>query len=88
MHGLKFKRQYSIDAFVVDFYAPKIKLAIEVDGENHDRPLQKEYDEVREEYIKNAGITFARLSNQQIEDDIISVLNEISELTMALGNKE
>jgi very-short-patch-repair endonuclease len=35
MHGYKFRRQYSIDHYVVDFYCPRLKLAIEVDGESH-----------------------------------------------------
>jgi very-short-patch-repair endonuclease len=35
IYNCKFRRQYSIDYFVIDFYAPEIKLAIEVDGESH-----------------------------------------------------
>ncbi len=35
MLGQRFLRQYGIDAYVVDFYCPKLKLAIEVDGESH-----------------------------------------------------
>jgi len=35
IEGLKFRRQYSIEAYVVDFYCPALKLAIEVDGATH-----------------------------------------------------
>ena len=35
MHGLKFRRQFSVDQYVLDFYCPKLKLAIEVDGDSH-----------------------------------------------------
>lgn len=33
--GAKFRRQYSVDAYVLDFYAPRSKLAVEVDGDSH-----------------------------------------------------
>ena len=35
MHGYKFRRQYSVDQYVIDFYCPELKLAIEVDGDSH-----------------------------------------------------
>jgi very-short-patch-repair endonuclease len=33
--GVKFRRQYSVDAYVLDFYSPQSKLAIEIDGDSH-----------------------------------------------------
>ena len=35
LEGYKFRRQYSVDSFIIDFYCPKVKLGIEVDGEVH-----------------------------------------------------
>ena len=43
--GLKFRRQYGIDRHVVDFYCPKLRLAIEVDGINHLGKKQKLKDQ-------------------------------------------
>jgi very-short-patch-repair endonuclease len=37
--GYKFRRQYSVGKFVIDFYCPRLKLAIEVDGKSHSQPL-------------------------------------------------
>lgn len=44
MIGYKFKRQYSVDQYVIDFYCPKLKLAVEIDGSGHNSSEQKKYD--------------------------------------------
>jgi very-short-patch-repair endonuclease len=41
LKNCKFRRQYSVDQFVIDFYYPELKLAIEIDGEVHDISEQK-----------------------------------------------
>ncbi|MBI4548649.1 MAG: DUF559 domain-containing protein, partial [Ignavibacteriae bacterium] len=56
MLGYKFRRQYGVDQYVIDFYCPELKLAIEIDGESHFRTTSAEYDREREEYIKTFGI--------------------------------
>lgn len=63
--GFKFRRQYSVDHYIIDFYCPELKLAIELDGEVHDSPEQKEYDKVRQEYLEAFGITFIRIKNEE-----------------------
>ena len=64
--GCKFRRQYSIDQFVIDFYSTEIKLAIELDGDVHNNPDQKEYDVKRQEYLEKFGITFIRITNDEL----------------------
>lgn len=64
--GVRFLRQYSIDQFVIDFYSPEIKFAIELDGDVHNDPIQKEYDAKRQEYLETFGITFLRLTNDEL----------------------
>ena len=51
LKGVKFRRQYSIDNYVIDFYCPKIKLAIELDGNIHELPEQRDYDAKRQKYL-------------------------------------
>ena len=63
--GYKFRRQYSVDQYVLDFYCPELKLAIELDGEVHDLEDQKEYDIVRQKYIEEFGISFLRFTNEE-----------------------
>lgn len=62
----RFLRQYSIDNYVIDFYCPKLKLAIELDGDVHDLPDQKDYDHQRQEYIEKFGIKFLRIRNEEL----------------------
>lgn len=64
--GLKFRRQYSIDQFIIDFYSPKLKLAVEIDGDVHDLPDQKDRDGARQEYLETFGITFVRIKNEEL----------------------
>jgi very-short-patch-repair endonuclease len=82
MHGVKFKRQFSIEYFVIDFYASSIKLAVEVDGEIHDLAEQKEYDKFREECIREIGIDFLRFKNSDIKDRLDEVVDKISSMVL------
>jgi very-short-patch-repair endonuclease len=77
--GIRFRRQVSIGGYVMDFYAPSIKLAIEIDGSIHDK--QKEYDNFRQSGIETMGIRFLRFSNDQVSNEIDKVLQEILKAT-------
>lgn len=65
-YGYRFLRQYSVDAFVVDVYYPKLKLAVEIDGSVHDSNEQKEYNIERQNYIQKFGISFVRITNEEL----------------------
>ncbi len=73
--GFKFKRQYSVVNYVVDFYCHAAKLAIELDGPIH--KTSKNYDTYRTRYLNSLGIKEIRFNNWQIENSIGSVLKEI-----------
>jgi very-short-patch-repair endonuclease len=75
--GAKFRRQYSVDAYVLDFYAPQSKLAIEVDGDSHFTADAMQYDEERTAYIKQFGIEILRFTNLDILENIKGVLDTI-----------
>ncbi|MEH2192061.1 MAG: DUF559 domain-containing protein [Nostoc sp.] len=51
LENCKFRRQYSVDKFVIDFYSSEFKLAIEIDGESHFQQGAAEYDKARQEFI-------------------------------------
>ncbi|MCL5774117.1 MAG: endonuclease domain-containing protein [Firmicutes bacterium] len=78
---LKFFRQYSIDGYILDFYSPKLKLAIELDGGQHTEIENQEYDEIRSNYLKKQGIYVLRFWNIDIIQNIEGVLQKISEIT-------
>lgn len=81
--GVKFRRQYSIGSYVVDFYSPELKLAIEVDGDTHNSPEAIEYDKHREEEISNLKIKFLRFLNEDVFSDLNSVIQKIeNEITL------
>ena len=73
--GLKFRRQYVIKGFVVDFYCDKKDLVIEVDGKVHED--QKEYDNYRQAQIELRVKHFIRIKNEELKDDISVLLNKI-----------
>ena len=63
--GYRFLRQYSVDHFVIDFYCPELKLAVELDGDVHEIPNQKFYDKARQKYLEKFGIKFIRIKNEE-----------------------
>jgi very-short-patch-repair endonuclease len=66
LKNYKFRRQYSVDQFVIDFYSPGLKLAIKIDGNIHDLPGNKEYDISRQKYLEQYGIRFIRIRNEEL----------------------
>ena len=66
MLGYKFRRQYSVDHFVIDFYCPELKLAVEVDGESHNDDKQKKYDIERQNYLEEFNIKFVRIKDEEL----------------------
>jgi len=64
--GYKFKRQYSVDHFVIDFYCPELKLAVELDGASHNNPEQREYDIKRQKYLEEFNIKFVRIKDEDL----------------------
>ncbi len=63
--GYRFLRQYSVDHFVIDFYCPDLKLAIEVDGASHNHPEKKKYDIQRQKYLEEFNIKFVRIKDEE-----------------------
>jgi very-short-patch-repair endonuclease len=75
--GYKFRRQQGIDRYVVDFYCPKLKLAMEVDGRTHDYHDQIIYDRERQKHIEALGINVKRFYSEEIFENIDSVMEQI-----------
>jgi very-short-patch-repair endonuclease len=86
--GYKFRRQYGIDAFVVDFYCPRIKLAIEIDGEIHRSDEVIQADRERQKYIEQFGITFLRFTTDEIEGNMERVLFQIEQKLKDSANSD
>jgi len=74
--GHKFIRQFSIDGYVLDFYCPKAKLGIEVEGKIHEK--KKTYDTYRERYLREFNIRILKFKNEEVQVNISKVLKLIS----------
>lgn len=79
LSGQKFRRQYSVDSYIIDFYCPSLKLAIEIDGEIHEQEDQKTYDIARQRHIEGYGIKFLRIKNEEIINDMDTVMKNIED---------
>lgn len=77
--GVRFRRQYGIGNYIADFYCPKLKLVIELDGSQHYTKEGMEYDKIRENYMSSLGIKTIRFSNIDVMGNIEGVLEIIKE---------
>ena len=77
LKGFQFYRQKIIGNYIADFYCPKSKLVIEVDGGQHYSAEGKEKDRARYDYMTGAGITVVRFSDREVLKNLDSVLEEI-----------
>jgi very-short-patch-repair endonuclease len=73
----KFRRQYSVGSYILDFYCPQKKLAIEVDGSQHFVKDGIDYDKNREQFLNSAGISVLRFSNLEVRANLLGVLQLI-----------
>jgi imidazole glycerol-phosphate synthase subunit HisF len=75
--GFKFRRQHPLGIYIADFYCHKAKLVIELDGSIHDNEEVKTNDEIRQRNIEEGGIKVIRFKNEEIFNDIETVLRRI-----------
>ncbi|MFA5828495.1 MAG: endonuclease domain-containing protein [Candidatus Shapirobacteria bacterium] len=80
--GFTFLRQKPINRFVIDFYCSELNLAIEIDGNSHDKKIG--YDQSRDKFLKQIGINTIRFTNDQILFRINQVKN-ILNLSLVKG---
>ena len=76
--GKKFRRQHSVGPFILDFYCPECRLAVELDGQTHFNPPVWERDASRTEYLNNLNIRVLRFENRDVFEHLEWVLREIS----------
>ncbi|WP_412069173.1 endonuclease domain-containing protein [Rubrivirga sp. IMCC43871] len=87
LHDRRFRRQRSIGSYVLDFYCPAERLAIEVDGGIHHDPARAAYDSTRQRWLEDQGLRVVRYSNEEVLSHVDLVLAAIaaSFLTPALS---
>jgi very-short-patch-repair endonuclease len=73
----KFRRQHSIERYVVDFVTLDGKLIVEVDGVTHSEPSERARDEARSNVLEARGFHIVRVSNTDVYDNLEGVLEMI-----------
>ena len=71
MFGLKFRRQFPIDRFIVDFYCHELLLIIELDGDVHDEPQQMRKDAQRNLRLERLGYKILHVANGLVIVDLL-----------------
>ena len=85
--GFRFRRQYGIGKYIVDFYCPLLKLAIELDGATHSTNEEIKDDIKRQKYLENLGVTVKRYLNIDVYENLDVVVNDIYKSCMFLKSK-
>ena len=72
--GLHFYRQKPIGQYIVDFYCPKAKIVIEIDGGQHYEVKGEAVDRIRDTYFRSQGLRILRFTNLEILKNIKGVM--------------
>jgi very-short-patch-repair endonuclease len=75
--GYRFRRQHGIGNYIVDFYCPKLKLVIEIDGVTHLDESVYDNDVVRQKYLESLGLKVIRFTSTEILLNIQEVLKTL-----------
>ena len=84
--GKKFRRQFSVGKFILDFYCTELKLAIELDGAPHFTFAGIHYDAEREKYLLSQGIKILRYENKIVFEDPESIIDDIKNTIEQIEN--
>ncbi|MBI3581939.1 MAG: DUF559 domain-containing protein [Nitrospinae bacterium] len=80
VNGHRFRRQYSVGKYIVDFFCPELMLAVEIDGDSHFRDDENQRrDKIRQEFIEKQGVSFLRFTNDDVYHKCEGVLMAIEE---------
>ena len=77
LEGRRFRRQFSVANYILDFYCPEERLAIELDGNGHFFASQAEYDAERDLFLLHHGIKVLRFENKWVWDQLDSLIDEV-----------
>ena len=89
IEGVKFRRQFGVGNYVLDFYAPDLKLAIELDGGGHYTLEGDAYDVTRTQVLfHDYGIRILRFENREVLQELQRVIYEITEVVKKIQRGE
>ena len=77
MHGFAFRRQHPVGPYILDFYCPAAKLAVELDGEQHATATARAHDAARTRFLESQSIRVLRFWNHELKESFDGVLEAI-----------
>jgi very-short-patch-repair endonuclease len=84
LNGLNFRRQHPVGPYVLDFYCPALRLAIELDGGQHNFEQQRRKDDRRTRWLEANGIRLVRFWNNDVTGNLYGVLEEVARVASEL----
>ncbi len=75
--GFKFRRQFGVGPYIIDFYCPQLKLAIELDGDVHTFKSIRKRDKIRQKFLESNGLYIKRYWNSDILNNLDSIVDNI-----------
>ncbi len=81
--GVQFYRQKTLLSFIVDFYSPKAKLVVELDGRQHFEPEHQDKDKERDAQLTLSGLKVLRFDDRQVLTETEAVLKVIYDEVVA-----
>ncbi|MEJ8756883.1 endonuclease domain-containing protein [Pontibacter sp. H259] len=79
LDGYKFRRQHSVENFILDFYCPAAKLVIELDGQVHHHFATEQADMERDHALQSLEIKVLRFENKDVFENLEAILLAIRE---------
>ena len=80
-----FRRQHAVGSYILDFYCPAARLAVEVDGVGHGEDARRAYDERRDAWLGARGITVYRVWASSVFADADEVADQVRRLADELA---
>ena len=75
--GYKFRRQFNIGRFIVDFYCHELRLIVEIDGFTHENEERQKRDAARQRYLENLGYKVIRYTDDQVLNDTEAMVRDL-----------
>jgi len=77
--GYRFRRQFSIGDYIVDFICREKKIIIEIDGSQHNENENISYDKLRTEYLNANGYKVIRFWNNEVDNNLSGVYEKLKQ---------
>ena len=79
---MKFRRQHPVGAYVADFYAPDVRVIVEVDGLAHDARAERDLE--RDDWLRGQGFVVVPVAASDVLKDVDAVVDGVVRMILAL----